>query len=692
MKISTKRNLGIAACLIVITIVVMYSYCGGRSFCYSFPFFNHVGSNQLVVTSLIVDPAEEEHKGGSTSLGRKGTLHFYIKHDPSFGKEHTSDTKPDKFDDDSGWDPPRTRTHRLRPPSDITGKVAEEILRRANVSEEEANKELIRVEKVDEKVDREIPKTNTSFKSSKKGLVVSKNKGYPRKINFPWHMTLSKNKQVVDGRWFWSNKKGRKSENTTRGKQTGESRGIYRINTIEVPRRRYKSQSRNYDNTHSTHTSNGTHQHVHQSAKRKVPVKAPKVRLDGTNEESSSWLQEESGETEPSGNGHTKEFHTKGGSSIKSGNSTTSRSLSINQQSAALKNNSTRGGAADEVSFHHLLAYISNLEKHRTQSNLDKAVHKDETDLYDQLVSLRDSYKRGSFNLTKALSELVGNNTRVGFVDNTRERLRNAGLVLKRRDFVGSDRELIRTKREPGYLDNATGEKTLELRRRSSEKELIRVKRISEEQDDDDAGSTTKMHKRSSLPDSTKRSNTSQYNMPSEQGNNNNVSYGSGTAMVYGNVVQGSPSPDSSKRVHTNTLIHGFHNNTSSHRQANVGRNRTTAKAHRGMTRRKLSPSITVFTKISNTSKYIDGDAPSHQQKLDGAKSMRDGMNSANNNKRNTTKLSETGAMTAQENTGVVMKVVSNSVGKVITAQLESPVAQRNERDLVRDKRFDVDD
>lgn len=43
----------------------------------------------------------------------------------------------------------------LLPPSDIVGKIAEEILRKANVSEEEANRELIRVEKVDEYVDRE---------------------------------------------------------------------------------------------------------------------------------------------------------------------------------------------------------------------------------------------------------------------------------------------------------------------------------------------------------------------------------------------------------------------------------------------------------------------------------------------------------------------------------------------------------
>ena len=46
-------------------------------------------------------------------------------------------------------------TKHLLPPSDIVGKVAEEILRKANISEEEANRELIRVEKVDRFVDSE---------------------------------------------------------------------------------------------------------------------------------------------------------------------------------------------------------------------------------------------------------------------------------------------------------------------------------------------------------------------------------------------------------------------------------------------------------------------------------------------------------------------------------------------------------
>ena len=50
---------------------------------------------------------------------------------------------------------PQEITKHLLPPSDIVGKVAEEILRKANISEEEANRELIRVEKVDGFVDRE---------------------------------------------------------------------------------------------------------------------------------------------------------------------------------------------------------------------------------------------------------------------------------------------------------------------------------------------------------------------------------------------------------------------------------------------------------------------------------------------------------------------------------------------------------
>ena len=50
---------------------------------------------------------------------------------------------------------PQEIAKHLLPPSDIVGKVAEEILRKANISEEEANRELIRVEKVDGFVDRE---------------------------------------------------------------------------------------------------------------------------------------------------------------------------------------------------------------------------------------------------------------------------------------------------------------------------------------------------------------------------------------------------------------------------------------------------------------------------------------------------------------------------------------------------------
>lgn len=43
----------------------------------------------------------------------------------------------------------------LLPPSDIVGEVADEILRNANFSVDEANRELVRVEKVDESIDKE---------------------------------------------------------------------------------------------------------------------------------------------------------------------------------------------------------------------------------------------------------------------------------------------------------------------------------------------------------------------------------------------------------------------------------------------------------------------------------------------------------------------------------------------------------
>ena len=46
----------------------------------------------------------------------------------------------------------------LLPPSDIVGEVADEILRNANFSLDEANRELVRVEKVDESIDKEYDK------------------------------------------------------------------------------------------------------------------------------------------------------------------------------------------------------------------------------------------------------------------------------------------------------------------------------------------------------------------------------------------------------------------------------------------------------------------------------------------------------------------------------------------------------
>ena len=56
---STKRNLVLGVFLLIVTLVVLYSYCNGNSVCYTFPFFSGLDRDRLVkpevvVTSVIV--------------------------------------------------------------------------------------------------------------------------------------------------------------------------------------------------------------------------------------------------------------------------------------------------------------------------------------------------------------------------------------------------------------------------------------------------------------------------------------------------------------------------------------------------------------------------------------------------------------------------------------------------------------
>ena len=57
----TKRSFCIGVFLVVLTLVVLYSYCNGNSVCYTFPFLSGLGQNrvmkpeaEMVVTSVIV--------------------------------------------------------------------------------------------------------------------------------------------------------------------------------------------------------------------------------------------------------------------------------------------------------------------------------------------------------------------------------------------------------------------------------------------------------------------------------------------------------------------------------------------------------------------------------------------------------------------------------------------------------------
>jgi hypothetical protein len=68
MKISTKFNLLVGLFFFFVIIAVLYSYCGGLSVCYSFPFLNGMGKGSvtkanLMVTSYVIDEKESRDHG-----------------------------------------------------------------------------------------------------------------------------------------------------------------------------------------------------------------------------------------------------------------------------------------------------------------------------------------------------------------------------------------------------------------------------------------------------------------------------------------------------------------------------------------------------------------------------------------------------------------------------------------------------
>ncbi|KAL9955262.1 hypothetical protein ACROYT_G036560 [Oculina patagonica] len=191
MKPQTKRSFCLGVFLVIVTLVVLYSYCNGNSVCYTFPLFNGMDRDRLVkpqaemvVTSVIVQTKRpidmgtipKKHKGTNDETSVKlSELHtkpekgVEQKKTPNItgtGEKlhfHQNRTSLEKYlfslVEEKANTTRAKETHEVTkhplPPSDIVGKVAEEILRKANISEEEANRELIRVEKVDEFVDKE---------------------------------------------------------------------------------------------------------------------------------------------------------------------------------------------------------------------------------------------------------------------------------------------------------------------------------------------------------------------------------------------------------------------------------------------------------------------------------------------------------------------------------------------------------
>lgn len=51
---STKRSLGLGIFLVIVTVVVLYSYCNGNSVCYTFPLFSGLERDRLVKPEVVV--------------------------------------------------------------------------------------------------------------------------------------------------------------------------------------------------------------------------------------------------------------------------------------------------------------------------------------------------------------------------------------------------------------------------------------------------------------------------------------------------------------------------------------------------------------------------------------------------------------------------------------------------------------
>lgn len=71
MKPQTKRSLCLGVFLVIVTLVVLYSYCNGSSVCYTFPLFNGLERDsfqakpqaEMVVTSVIVQTKQPFNMG-----------------------------------------------------------------------------------------------------------------------------------------------------------------------------------------------------------------------------------------------------------------------------------------------------------------------------------------------------------------------------------------------------------------------------------------------------------------------------------------------------------------------------------------------------------------------------------------------------------------------------------------------------
>ncbi|XP_031561206.1 uncharacterized protein LOC116297176 [Actinia tenebrosa] len=522
MKISTKFNLFIGFFFFFVFMAVFYSYCGGLNVCFTFPFLNGIRSGsvskgKVLMTSYIIDENGESRDDASN------TIYFYtkVKGKPHLPKETTR--KPG----DENNTRKKNGSSSNNPPSDITGKVALDILRKSNTSLEEANRELFREEKVDKQVDREdlikskpIPTQFTPITKNRGDLGIKYMQPRihlirkpPRKLRKIRINRLSKQGRIDKA----LEKKLERADAVMRMRKPGNEPHFSKMShlrkkdlgKISVNQReeknnftneavnpldvlKYRNESIVYAQRHSNeaewrgntsltpkssrhfkHNFKKSRLHVHENKTSPDEKRSNKIEKKAFHSENN--LLEKKGNRFDAMKSLDSKLFTNKTEVSSQGNNMTSSGMVKTKRNKKKKIKVEEGSGINSnrsISTRELRRSIRNINDQHIKLALQSALNKDEQQLKNDVMRIKTSLEGNyrPFNLTRVLRELVTEAETPGEFSEKFARAKQE-LLLKRRNS-DADKPLVRVKRL-GRINN------------QSEKTLIRVKRLEDEDPND---------------------------------------------------------------------------------------------------------------------------------------------------------------------------------------------------------------